>query len=365
MAHLNAPVKPAVKICLYGVEGIGKSTFASKFPKPVFSDTEGSTKFMTVDRLPPDRVTSWTMLKEYAAFVKSRPDLMDTYIIDTGDWAERLCMTHICDSRKVSGIEDFGYGKGYTYLEEEFGRYLNMLEEIVESGTNVVIVCHAQLRKFEQPDELGAYDRYELKLEKKTAALVKEWADLVLFTNYKTYVVNVDNQGAVKGKNKAQGNKRVMYTTHHPCWDAKNRNGLADELSFDYSEIAHIPASRSESAPTHTVAADLAKPVAGFDGPATRVEPLPPEPEQPITAAEQLIMDNAPEPMDGVPKPLADLMAANGVTVAEIQQVVGMKGYYPADTPIRNYDPQFISGVLVAAWAQVYGAIEANREKAS
>lgn len=33
-----------LKVVLYGVEGIGKSTFASQFPAPLFIDTEGSTK---------------------------------------------------------------------------------------------------------------------------------------------------------------------------------------------------------------------------------------------------------------------------------------------------------------------------------
>ena len=31
-----------------------------------------------------------------------------------------------------------------------------------------------------------------------------------------------------------------MYTSHHACWDAKNRYGLKDELDFDYREIAHL-----------------------------------------------------------------------------------------------------------------------------
>ena len=37
---IHAPVK----VVLYGPEGIGKSTFAAKFPSPVFIDTEGGTK---------------------------------------------------------------------------------------------------------------------------------------------------------------------------------------------------------------------------------------------------------------------------------------------------------------------------------
>ena len=69
---------------------------------------------------------------------------------------------------------------------------------------------------------MGSYDRWELKLGKKTnsqiSPLVKEWADTVLFANYKTYAVAVDDKGK---KFKAQGGERVMYTTHHTCWDAK------------------------------------------------------------------------------------------------------------------------------------------------
>ena len=101
---------------------------------------------------------------------------------------------------------------------------------------------------FEQPDEMGAYDRYELKLGKKTQSqtspLVKEWSDMLLFAKYKTYSVAADDKGK---KHKAQGGRRVMYTSHHPCWDAKNRYGLDEELSFDYSEIAHIISSDKQS----------------------------------------------------------------------------------------------------------------------
>jgi hypothetical protein len=357
----------AVKAVLYGPEGIGKTTFASKWPTPLFFDTERGSLDISVARM--DLPTSWTMLLEQIKYIKANPNPWQTLVIDTADWAETFCIQHICDTKKVSGIEDFGYGKGYVYVEEEFGRMLNLLTDIwAQSDMNIFLIAHAQMRKFEQPDELGAYDRWELKLEKKIAALVKEWADMILFVNYKTYVVNVDNQGAAKGKNKAQGGKRVMYTQHHNCWDAKNRFGLAEELPFEFSEISHVVHGRSipdTTAPTKTLAEELKEPCA-LDAPAKRIEPLPPEPDPPITAAEQLIMDNAPEPTDGIPKALADLMTMNGVTVQEIQWAVshcgnGGKGYYPESTPISNYDPQFVAGVLVSAWAQVFGAIKANR----
>ncbi len=36
-------INKALRVVLYGTEGIGKSTFASRFPGAVFIDTEGST----------------------------------------------------------------------------------------------------------------------------------------------------------------------------------------------------------------------------------------------------------------------------------------------------------------------------------
>ena len=41
----------ALKVVIYGAEGIGKSTFASQFPNPLFLDTEGGTSSLNVRRV--------------------------------------------------------------------------------------------------------------------------------------------------------------------------------------------------------------------------------------------------------------------------------------------------------------------------
>ena len=136
----------AQRVVIYGTEGIGKSTLASQFPKPLFIDTEGSTSNMDVKRL--DKPTSWTMLMNQIAFVKANPDKFKTLVIDTIDWAESLAIESVCAQHGKRGIEDFGYGNGYTYVREEFGRLLNKLQELVDIGINVVLTAHSQLRKF-------------------------------------------------------------------------------------------------------------------------------------------------------------------------------------------------------------------------
>lgn len=223
----------AIKVVIYGPEGIGKSTFASCFPDPVFIDTEDSTKYMDVCRM--DKPTSWSSLLEEVRYIRDHPAGFKTLVIDTADWAEQLCIRHVINRDKKKSIEDWGYGKGYVMVSEEFGKLLNLLSEVTERNVNIVITAHARMRKFEQPDD-GSYDRWEMKLSRQVGPMVKEWADMVLFANYK--VMAIKAQGELKAK--GRGGARVMYTTHNPCWDAKNRHGLPDELPFTFYSIANI-----------------------------------------------------------------------------------------------------------------------------
>ena len=368
-------ITKAVKCVIYGPEGIGKSTFAAQFPNPLFIDTEGSTNHMDLARF--DKPSSWTMLNQQIRYVKNNPDLCDTLVIDTVDWAELLCIEEVCAAHHKSGIEEFGYGNGYVYTKEEFGRFLNRLEDIIDIGINVVLTAHAQMRKFEQPDEMGAYDRWELKLGKKassqTAPLVKEWADMLLFANYKVFSVAVDDKGK---KHKAQGGKRVMYASHHPCWDAKNRFGLPEEMDFDYSLIAHcIPVRNVNKSEIHRE--NVSEPVKN-----NAIKEMPgnedKEPENtvpvqqtegttvPTETSKGTVAQNATVKEDrlpkNIPKELSDLMLTYEVGEKDIQEVVASRGYYPIDTPIENYDPDFIRGCLVGAWDSVYDFIRQSKE---
>ena len=226
-------IDTAKKVIIYGPEGIGKSTLASRFPAPLFLDVEGSTKAMQVDRI--DTFADWQALRRTLQMLHAHRYDYQTIVIDTADWAERLAIEYVCASQKKSGIEDFGYGKGYTYVKESFAEMLGDCDDLINDGINVVMTAHAIMRKFEQPDERGAYDRWELKLCKQCAPMVKEWADMVLFCNYRTRTQRMDN-----GTYKVTGGERIMYTSHNPCWDAKNRYGLADELTMDYEQIRAV-----------------------------------------------------------------------------------------------------------------------------
>lgn len=320
----------AQKVVIYGSEGIGKSSLAAEFPNPLFIDTEGGTAHMDVRRI--EKPQSWEEMLSVVKEVAATKDVCKTLVLDTADWAEQLIVSYLCTKYKQNSIESFGYGKGYTYLGEEFSRLLGALDTVLASGIHVVVTAHAKMRKFEQPDEMGAYDRWEMKLSKQVAPLLKEWCDILLFCNYQTFVVTSENN-----TQKAQGGKRVMYTSHHPAWDAKSRVQLPEVLELDYKHIAHI-FSAGQMPDVASVTQTAAQETAAL------------QPQVPL--AEETSVDL-----------FRGILKERGVTEEEIRQVVAARGKYTLETPIDDYPDEFLYGYVIRYWDQIFAIIQQNRKE--
>lgn len=345
----------ALKFVVYGPEGVGKTTFASQFPDPVFIDTEKSTIHMDVARFPAP--TSWKMLIEEVQQVRDDPTCCKTLVIDTIDWAERLAQQHIITKMDVDGIEAIGYGKGHVYVKEEMGKLLDLLSEVTDKGVNVVLLGHCAINRFTKPDEMGEYDRYELKLTNtknvKVTSLVKEWADDLFFANYKSSVVTDQKTD----KKYLVGNERVMYTEHQASYDAKNRHGMPSELPFKFESIAKL----------------FKEPTGATSGAQTKVEPVntPPKEETPQKAQETSNFDinnlNKPTLTDDdmaiinqLDPKLKDLMVANEVSPSELLKYSASKGHFPEDTdPLKL--PQAYIDQIISHWNSVFADIQERR----
>lgn len=390
MAHYELSCGTQVaplKLFVYGVEGIGKSTLAAELPSPVFIDMEGGTNQLPVARLP--RPSSWTMLLDEVRAVRDGEVPCSTLVIDTADAAERMCVSHVCASQGKGGIEDFGYGRGYTFAKEEFGKLLDLLTEVTERGRNTCLLGHARLDKFERPDESGAYDRFSPKLidtkKASVSAMVKEWADMVLFCDYKIYVTTDKS-----GKAKASGGARVIRTTHNPCWDAKNRFGLPDELPMTLGtlppELAAAIPDMAAGAQTTQVAGKTPAPTTSATTPAPTPAPTPHPATSPAMAevdarlssmeadvARMGEMAAKPKPTTGTDdggyerpdypermSALADLMERSHVTDAELRRAVGQTGNFPETCAATDWEQGFVD-YLVAGWDKMLRRIETNR----
>ena len=306
--------KRPLKVVIYGAEGIGKSTFASQFPEPLFLDTEGGTSSLNIRRVKCG--SSWEYLLSCVNEVIKDPSICKTLVIDTADWAESLCTKYVCEKYRKSNIEEFGFGKGYVYLQDEFSKLLTALDKLIELGVNAVVTAHGKPRKFELPEEAGQFDRWEMKLTKQVAPLLKEWCDMLLFCNYKTYVVTTENN-----TKKAQGGKRVVYTSHHACWDAKNRYGLPDELDLDFKGFAHLFGTQSPKKP----------PVSKEN-----------------TESELL-------------SKVKELIKNSGVSEAEVEDIVTAKGHYTKDQHLADYKEDFLARWIIPNFKKIVETINKTK----
>ena len=224
------------RVVIYGVESVGKTTFAAQFPTPLYLDIEGGTAHLDTDRV---EINSWAELNGAIKEVASTD--YQTVVIDSADWAERLCVEDLLASTKKTSIEDFGYGKGWVQVAERMSRMLTALDSLIAIGKHVVLLAHSKVQRVEPPDLMTAYDRYELKMSKRSSPLVKEWADELWFFRFKTKVVESEN-GKAKGTG---GKQRIILTTHSAAYDAKTRGGLAEELPMEWDSVAHLFATNA------------------------------------------------------------------------------------------------------------------------
>ena len=220
----------AIKGLLYGVPGIGKTTFAAKWPGALFLDVEGSSEQLDNDDISRVDPTPTTYQEFISVIDQIAVNSMGfkTLVIDTADWLESMMIRQICQDAGCCSIETYGkgYGKGWTKVCETWSTLLDKLERIRKGqGMNILFVAHSRIRKFEPADDI-AYDRYTLSQNEKSGDILKKWADIILFTKHSVLVTENED-----GKIKAHSNgKRMMYTTFNPCWDAKNRFGLPESI---------------------------------------------------------------------------------------------------------------------------------------
>jgi len=346
-----------VKGLIYGPEGVGKSSLAAQFPKPLFIDVEGGTSRLAVDRT--QRPTSFAHFKQMVGDIVRDQMGYQTLVIDTADWLEKLAVKQVCAQNGFAGMGgNNDYGKSYNELAGMWSDLLTQLEaDLIETGKmHVVFLAHSTTKKFELPEEEGQFDRYQLDLEKKVSPLLKAWCDMMLFVNYRTIVVVDDKTKTAKGQG---GTRRMMFAEHTAAFDAKNRDGLPREMDLGIGPIKHCFVGLSAKAPNAptAVAAPAAAAIAGPNPPINPPGMATPETGCSVGIPPMPKKSDAPAAPTSVLQPqhvaLQHLLAGAGVTYEQLNAVLAARGKYPENTPLGNIDPAFIEGYINPHWAKV------------
>lgn len=213
----------APRIVLYGMEGIGKSTFASHFPSPIFVQTEDGLGQIDCAKFP---------LAPNAAFVFDCLDALanekndfQTVVIDSLDWLERLIWDDVCSQNKVDSIEQIGYGKGYVMALTHWRRVLDCLTRLHNQKKIVLLLAHAIAEDYSDP-EVSSLKRFTPRLHKTARSLVAEYVDLVLLATRQYGAANGD-----------ANNPRIVRTEAAPFQVAKSRYAIPAELPLDANTV--------------------------------------------------------------------------------------------------------------------------------
>jgi hypothetical protein len=235
----TAGMRPSPRrILLYGVQGIGKSTFGVSSHKPVIVQTENSCEDLDCEK--------YNVARSYGECMDNIREVRDaehdrqTLVVDTVDWFEPLVWAQLIKDRPttdkgrpVSSIEDYGFKSGYEMCLPYWRAFYDLLTVVqAKRGMEIILLAHSTIQRYTPPDN-EAYDRYAPKMHKAAAAIAQEWATEVLFTNYKTYTKS-EGTGLRERKVGLGNGDRSMFTTNRPTHFAKNRLHLDDEMIFSW-----------------------------------------------------------------------------------------------------------------------------------
>lgn len=217
----RAPAPP--RIVLYGMEGIGKSTFAANFPNPIFVQTEDGLGQIDCARFPLSKRAddAWNYL--FALATESND--YQTVVVDSLDWLERLIWDAVCLENKVDSIEKIGYGKGYVMALTHWRKFIDVFSELHRQGKIVLLLAHAVAEDYADP-EVNGLKRFTPRLHKTARSLFAEYADLVLLATRQF--------GAANGE---QNNPRIVRTEATPFQVAKSRYAIPAELPLDANAV--------------------------------------------------------------------------------------------------------------------------------
>ena len=181
-------VQRPFRMLLYGVAGIGKSTFAAHAPAPIFIQTEDG--LIDIDAPRTKLCKSFGEFMRYLTAMRD-PDAKSqfkTIVVDSLDWLEELMTIDVLQcpeavQKKYTKLSDFPYGRGGMELKPRAVAVLNALKALYYDGYNVLLIAHTKPEKVVNPDGTD-YDQHSPRLNKNINPLFKEWADVIAFANF-------------------------------------------------------------------------------------------------------------------------------------------------------------------------------------
>lgn len=219
---------------LFGEGGMGKTTLAAMFPKPVFIRTEDGTTSLAGNEgvsLFPLAKSSKDVLDAIEALATQEHDFK-TMVLDSVTQLATLIEHEIVEADpKAKSINQAGggYGAGYSTAAEKHRTIREWAGALAyERGMNVVFIGHADTETLDLPD-MDAFGRYTVRLHKKSLPHYTDNADAVCMIRLKSFV-----RGDGDKKRAISTGEREIICYPQASSVTKNRFDITQPLPFTF-----------------------------------------------------------------------------------------------------------------------------------
>lgn len=237
LSSIEKPQDRSVIATITGDAGLGKTSLAATFPKPIFIRAEDGLQAIPLanrpDALP--LLTSVDQLwEQLTALIKEEHDYK-TLVLDSVTQLDTLFSNHIVDTdpKKPKSIAQAlgGYGAGFQALSAYHGRVRKAAGLLNEKrGMHIVFIAHAETETIELPDA-DPYTRYNIRMQKKSVSHYIDNVDLVGFLKLETFT-----QGDGERKKAFSDGTRLLVTYATAANISKNRFGITEDLTVTNGE---------------------------------------------------------------------------------------------------------------------------------
>jgi hypothetical protein len=234
MSILNSIAKPQDRpiLCtITGDAGLGKTSLAATFPKPIFIRAEDGLQAIPKSNRPdafPVVSTIDDLWEQLTSLIKEEHDYK-TLVIDSITQLDNLFMNHIVDTdpKKPKTIAQAlgGYGAGFQALSSLHGRVrkaAGILNEV--KGMNIVFIAHSETETIELPDA-DPYTRYNIRMQKKSVSHFVDNVDMVGYLKLETHTIGDGDR-----KKAISDGTRLLVTYATAANISKNRYGITEDL---------------------------------------------------------------------------------------------------------------------------------------
>lgn len=202
---------------IYGPGGSGKTTLASKAPKPLLIAFERG--YNALPGVMAQDVNTWGEMKQVLRELKKPEvkEMFSTIAIDTVDLASVACEKYICSQLGIENIGDGGWSvNGWAKVKREWEQ---TFREITMQGYAVIFISHAKDKTFTRKDGT-TYNQIVPSCSNAYNEIIKNMVDIMGY-------IDVDN-----------GERKLVLRSADDSIDCKCRFAQIDPvIPFSYESL--------------------------------------------------------------------------------------------------------------------------------